>query len=208
MAKRKNSSAANKSATVPSLEQLEDQLQKISVTWLGMDRRKLHIAREGGLVVGKIKGALKKEGKEFSSWCAEKEKAGVIRVGQRTLQKWMRVNRRWATIAARANQDGVDPEQLGLDQALTYAARPKPAVTDTPLARDDGGVNKPKNKFKLRWEVRGLVSTDLEKTQLQQLFDKGEVLLKPTITVLEKSGRWLLDVVEVECAAEVAVDDV
>jgi hypothetical protein len=205
MAKRKNSSAANKSAKGPSLEQLEGQLQRIEKTWLGMDRKKLKVAREAGLLVKKIKDALKKEGKEFSSWCAEKEKAGVIRVGQRTLQKWMRLNKKWPAIAARANRDGVDPEQLGLDQALTYAARPK---TDTPLARDNGGVDKPKNKFKLRWEVRGRVSTDLEKTQLQQLFDHGEVLLKPTVKVLEKSGRRLLEVVEVECAAGVEVDDV
>jgi hypothetical protein len=173
-----------------------------------MDRRKLQVAREGGLLVAKIKSVLKKEGKEFSSWCAEKEEAGVIRVGQRTLQKWMRLNKKWDAIAARANQDGVDPEQLGLDQALAYAARPKPSVTDTPLARDNGGVNKPKNKFKLRWEASGVVLTDLDKTELQQLFDQGKVLLKPTVRVLEKSGRRLLEVVEVECAAGVEVDDV
>jgi hypothetical protein len=174
-----------------------------------MDRRKLQVAREGGLLVAKIKDVLKKEGKEFSSWCAEKEKAGVIRVGQRTLQKWMRLNKKWRAIATRANQDGVDPEQLGLDQALAYAARPKPSVTDTPPARHNAGVgSKPKNKLKLTCGVAGLVLTDLDKTELQQLFDQGKALLKPTVTVLEQSGRRLLEVVEVECAAGVEVDDV
>jgi hypothetical protein len=195
-------------AKARSLDSMEKELTNLQKDWLVMDRKKLQVAKKGGVVVHQIKVALKKQGKKFSDWCADKEQAGFLRVTQRTLQKWMRVNKKWPAIEAKARHKKLDPDDLGLDEALALATRPAPRTIGKVDPSGNGeGPYKPEHQLKLTCEVSAVVRTDLTAHEVQSKFRDGGFVLKVELEVLDQGGRSLMDLKEVECAPEVVVAD-
>jgi hypothetical protein len=52
-----------------------------------------------------------------------------------------------------------------------------------------------------------VVASDLTHEELQALLGSGDAVLKVGITIMDRAGRQILDVLDVECAPEVAVEE-
>jgi len=198
------------------LAKLESRFEIVQAAWVTvgvtMDRKRLNVAKKGGLILKDIKKALKREGKSLAVWHEEQEAAGKIRVTLRTLQKWMRAADKWPAIEAKATEKGLDPNELGLDEALALAAKPRrrpthrqaerPGVTPTGTSGLEG-----KYKLKITCEVSSHVRVDLTSDELQALLDSREVVLKIKLTITDSAGRPISKVFDAEAAPEVAVEE-
>jgi hypothetical protein len=204
-----------------SLPKLESQFEIVQAGWMTvdvtMDRNRLKVAKKGGLILKAIKKILKREGKSFAAWHEDQEAAGKIRLTLRTLQKWMRVADKWPAIEAKATEKKLDPNALGLDEALALAARPrskqppndstggKPGLEEDP---NKAGLEA-NNKLKITCEVSGFFRNDLTSDELQALLDSGKAVLKANIklTITDSKGRRISKVFDAEAAPEVAVEE-
>jgi hypothetical protein len=196
-----------------SLAKLESQFEKPHAEWATMDRKRLKVAKEGGLILKDIKKALKREGKRLAVWHEDQVAAGKISLTLRTLQKWMRAVDKWSVIEAKATGKGLNPDELGLDEALALAVRPrsKQSIGGKPGLEEDpnkAGLEA-KNKLKITCQVSGSVLADLTSDEMQALFDSGGAVLMADIklTITDSAGRPISKVFDAEAAPKVVVEE-
>jgi hypothetical protein len=199
-----------------SLPKLESRFEKLQAAWKTVDRNRLNVAKQGGLILKDIKRDLKREGKSFAAWHGDQEAAGKINLTLRTLQKWMRVATKWSEIEAKATGMGLDPNELGLDEALELAARPRSKQPPNDSTGGKPGLEQDPNKagleakykLKITCEVSGFVRTVLTSDEMKTLFNSGKAVLKADkMTIADTKGRSIGKVFDAEAAPEVVVEE-
>jgi hypothetical protein len=174
-----------------------------------MNRKRLKVARKGGPIVKAIKKALKREGKTLTGWHGDQEAAGKINLTLRTLQKWMRVATKWPAIEAKATSKGLDPDELGLEEALALAVkhrRTRGGRADLDESRTRAGSGA-KHKLKITCAVSCEVRSDLTRDQWGTLFNRGGAVLGVKITITDSAGRVLARGLDAQAAPEVVMEE-